>query len=204
MSDQTGSLRDDISFLRNLAEAGRNRPVAGGLLLVASGVIFGLASFLDWAMLTDRIALPLSNSGVWNASWMSYVAVWIAVTFWMRRYKALPLDPTNRIFSIAWSASGFGVLVLVAAATLSYRTFHDPIVFALIPSCVSVFYGAAWLVSAGASRGYWMLAVAAASFAFALLFATMTSQADLTFAFGVAIVLVILLPGIRLMMLHKA
>ena len=202
MSDE--GLRDDISFLRDLAEAGRSRPVAGGAMLVAAGVIFGLAAFANWLILAHEISLSLSQSTIWNAAWILYLVVWTAIFLRMRSRRAAPLDPVNRVFGIAWSATGISIFVMIGAGVLAYRKLHDPVVFALFPSCTTILYGAAWFVSAAAARRYWMLWVAIGSFASALVFAAMTDAADLSLAFGIAIVAIILVPGARLMMLSKA
>ena len=39
MSDHTDGLKDDIVFMRGLAEQGRRGPVLGGIFLVAAGLI---------------------------------------------------------------------------------------------------------------------------------------------------------------------
>ena len=41
MTDQNQAIRDDIAFMRALAEEGRQTPLLGGSVLVAVGLIFG-------------------------------------------------------------------------------------------------------------------------------------------------------------------
>src|SRR5665213_710718 len=49
MSDTTQTLRDDIAFVRALAEEGRQSPYRGGISL-AAGVIWGSASLYTWSV----------------------------------------------------------------------------------------------------------------------------------------------------------
>ena len=57
--DQLQSIKDDIAYMKALAQEGRQAPLLGGSILIAAGVIFGLASLGQWALL--RGLLPLDR-----------------------------------------------------------------------------------------------------------------------------------------------
>lgn len=42
--DQVQSVHDDIAYMKALAQEGRQAPLLGGSILIAAGLIFGLAS----------------------------------------------------------------------------------------------------------------------------------------------------------------
>ena len=51
MAQPNHNLSDDIAFMRSLAEAGRDRPMVGGSILLAAGAIYGAASLTVWGLL---------------------------------------------------------------------------------------------------------------------------------------------------------
>ena len=58
MTDQNQAMRDDIAFMRTLAEAGREGPLNGGSILVAAGLIFGAERGTERAGLLLRLLRP--------------------------------------------------------------------------------------------------------------------------------------------------
>src|SRR6266851_4853118 len=59
MSDHADSLRNDISFMRNMAEQGRHGPILGGAFLAAAGLTYGAAAVLQWLVEKGTVALPI-------------------------------------------------------------------------------------------------------------------------------------------------
>ena len=62
MSEHIDTLKDDIAFMRALAQEGRRAPLLGGALLLAAGLLFSAASLVSWAMSAGLIVLP----SVWS------------------------------------------------------------------------------------------------------------------------------------------
>ena len=50
MTDQN-AIRDDIAFMRALAEQGQRGPLIGGAIMLAGGGLFGTASLIIWLLL---------------------------------------------------------------------------------------------------------------------------------------------------------
>ena len=61
MSDQANGLREDVAFLRSMAEQGRRGPLLGGIFLAAAGLIYGAASFMDWGIETGHLPFAVSD-----------------------------------------------------------------------------------------------------------------------------------------------
>ncbi len=49
-NDQMQAVREDIAYMRALAEEGRRAPLLGGSVLVAGGLIGGAAAAAHWAI----------------------------------------------------------------------------------------------------------------------------------------------------------
>jgi hypothetical protein len=64
---------------------------------------------------------------------------------------------------------------------------------------IFVFYGMAWFTTAAIARRPWMFAAAVGSFAFSLIMAAMAENRLQIPAMGVGLLLLLTLPGLRLM-----
>lgn len=51
-------LHENIHFLSNVAETGRRGSVFGGAFIVAAGIVYGVATFIQWAMSSGALAAP--------------------------------------------------------------------------------------------------------------------------------------------------
>src|SRR4051812_36060115 len=60
------SVRDDIAFMRALAEEGRTAPLVGGGILLTAGLVFGAASLGHYAVMSGLIHVsPWAYPVVW-------------------------------------------------------------------------------------------------------------------------------------------
>lgn len=199
MTDHERALRDDIAFMRALAEEGAATPMLGGSIMLAGGLIFGGA-------LSASLGLQLLGlRGPWVQSGLPLGAMavfFVALMILTRRRDEQPgaHAPVNRATSAAWSGVGMAIVVLVAAFMLVAWRFDDWKVFALFGPVLFSLYGAGWLVSGAMTRAAWMTLVGYASFALALGLAA-TAQITLISA-GLEIAglfLLVALPGFVLM-----
>jgi hypothetical protein len=200
MTDQN-AVRDDISFLRRLAEQGRDAPLNSGSSLFAAGMIFGVASAIAvWGGETGRITNGLAYPVIFFGAGLLHAAV-----MWRVRRSRDALDgagsTTNRAANIAWTS----VAAAIVAATLGLIaigvTTHDWLVMRAMPPLVMAFYGAAWTVAAAMSRQRWLWTVALGAFAVtvALGFAAASALAFYGL-FVAAVFLLVALPGLILML----
>ena len=51
--NQTSGGAADLAFLRGLAEEGAKAPLGGGRILMAAGIVYGLASLSQWAAIVE-------------------------------------------------------------------------------------------------------------------------------------------------------
>jgi hypothetical protein len=198
VTDDTSSLKDDISFLRSLAEAGRNRPLVGGIGLVGAGTIFGGAAFLNWLEWSGLVELGLAPKWIWIGALVLFLVAG-TVCIPMLRARNASANPSNHAFAMAWSGAGLGILVLFIVNIINVWRWHNQLVLTAQASTYICLYGVAWYVSAGLVKRRWFLGVALLSFAFAILFALLPFGPQQMLAFAIAIICTALIPGIYLM-----
>jgi hypothetical protein len=201
MTEQTDTLKDDLAFMRAMAQDGRRGPMVGGASLVSAGVIFSIATLVCWAMAKGLI--PAQDTwflGVWVIAMAVHLAVMaVLVGRWRRAGHAGAASAANRAFRWAWSACGWSIGVIFAGTALAAWRTHNWMVFANFPTIILALYGAAWSVTAAMSDRKWMRWVALGSFAAALGMALVSDVGVGYLAFAAALILLAAAPGYVLM-----
>jgi hypothetical protein len=197
MSDEN-SLRDDISYLRQMAESGRKGPIMGGIFLAGAGVVFGGACFLDAAKQHAILPQSLSSLQIWLGAAVVFALFWVAMFLrMMKRGKPVATAP-NAAFGAIWSACGIGVMVCFLTTLLIARELHSSLVLAGYVPVIYAFYGAAWFASAALARKGWMHIAGVGSFAYAFAVALLIDTPWMTPAMGLGLLLLLTLPGLKL------
>ncbi|WP_372706352.1 hypothetical protein [Brevundimonas sp.] len=192
----------DIAWMRRLAEEGANAPMQGASILVSAGLIYGSASLVHWAQVTDRLPESPAVTGVgWLVATVLFLVVFTIVNLRMRGRIGV-MTSANRAFAAAWTAVGLGIFALFIALMInSYRmgSNQDFTAMWLVPSIIFAFYGLGWAVTAAMlrSRPLWLLAVASLAACPAL--AWLTGSATQYLAYAAALFLLMALPGFLLM-----
>lgn len=204
MSDQN-SLREDISYMRQLAETGRRGPILGGIFLAAAGIVFGLTCFLSWA--GEQGILPIrgfSELYLWLGAFAVFGAVWLVVFLRIVARKASFSTTSNATFGTIWSACGAGVMVVFGTTMLIASLMHNTLVLAGYVPVVFAFYGTAWFASGAIAKRRWMHLAGAGSFVWAFVIAALSGSPLQTVAMGIGLLLLLTLPGIKLMVSETA
>jgi hypothetical protein len=194
MSDQNQTLREDIAFVRQLAEAGRDRPMLGGQILVAAGLIFGIASFAVWIMMA---VLEMSASSV-NAPWAVSFVVWMITLFVMLRGLRAQGTGAQETSGAAWAGVGYAIFAIaVSFGVVAYRLNLPHIMWAF-PSVLMALYGAAWAVAAAAFRKGWMNGMAIASFVMAPVNGWFAGDPTIYLVYAFSLFALLIAPGLYL------
>ena len=190
---------EDLAFLRDLAESGRDAPFGGGDYLIAGGGWFALASLIVWAGAQGFFGLGLPSA---HLAWViaaAVVAVHLALL--IRRDRALPETTSNRALSAVFSAIGFGIFVFwLGAFVLTLRSGSeavDPVMSSISLHVLSA-YGVAWTAYRIISRRSWAGGVAAASFVAVPLMAAVQGSGHEYLVYALVIVATAVIPGFRL------
>ena len=191
---------DDLSYLRKLAEAGRDAPLGAGPYLVCGGGWFALASAIIG--LSQLGVLPSSpQTLMWQALLGAVVGFAASLLWLLLRTRQQAINTINRVVGAAWTGVGLGIFVFwLAIYIMVVRTGNVALMMSISPAVLTL-YGVAWYVSAAISGRQWMKGVALLT-ALSLLVVALgngTPYGWLTYA--LALVLCAVLPGFYLMRL---
>ena len=202
MTDGMQELRDDVAFMRALAEEGRRAPPIGGSMLAWAGLIFGAASLVFYAELKGALELPGSGL-VWLVAVVLYAVIGTLTVLHIRRQPGYG-GTRNKAMGAAWSAVGYTIFaVWVAFALAAFRTGEEVIMFIFSPMILAL-YGLGWAVAAAISDAKWPGAVAGLAFVSAAATAWYAGKPELFLVYAAALLLTALLPGLYLMRQARA
>jgi hypothetical protein len=197
--EQLQSVRDDIAFMRALAEEGSQVPMLGGGITAAAGLIFGLASVVHWLIQSEILRV---NEWFFMGTWVGAgVLFGIVCTLLIRRTRAQAgaNSVVNKATGSAWSAVGFAIFTtFLGMLAIFYATKNDG-VFYIFPVMILALYGAAWTVAADLTGKGWLRVVALASFAGAVVMGLLTNHPMQMLAYAAALILLAFVPGVILM-----
>lgn len=200
MSDQS-NLHEDISFLRKLAESGRRGQILGGVFLAGAGIVFGLASFASWAL--REHLLPgdgLSEYRLWMIAGAVFAAFWLLMFLRFRATNPSVGSATSATFGVVWGACGAGVMVAFGTTLVVADRLAAPVILTGFVPVIFVFYGCAWLICGFTAKRSWMYTAGMGSFLFAFIIAILTASSLQAAAMGLGLLLLLTVPGIRLML----
>lgn len=197
-NDQLQSVREDIAYMRAMAQEGRKTPLLGGSILIAAGLIFGTASVAHYAVTAGILDLPPTVfAGVWGAA---LVAFFIVLTILNVRIGKKPgaYSPVNKSTGAAWMGVGIGIFVMsIAMAIVVWKTQSET-PFLLFPSLIFALYGAGWAVSATMSDKKWLWWLAIGAWIGAPVIALLTGEPEQYLAYAVGLLLLTVVPGVAM------
>jgi len=196
--NQIDAVRDDIAYMRAMAEEGRKAPLLGGAILIAAGLTFGSASLLQWAAAAGvaGVTFELANWG-----WLAAMVAFIAALSWLsHRLKGRPgaCSPVNKAAGTAWMGVGMAIFFMAVSMALIAWRLNAPEVMLLFPSLIFALYGAGWAVSAAMSDKKWLWWVAIGAWVGAPLIALLTGDPAQYLAYAVGLLLLTVAPGLAL------
>lgn len=189
MTDDIQSLRDDIAYLKALANDGQNSSAMGGWIMIAAGLSFGFASVVQWAALAH---VPGVTGLISNGAWAVSMLVFFGVLFTVKRMQSCE---GGRSTSLAWQGIGWGLFVLFLAIAIATWKTQSLTIMLFAPSIVLGLYGAAWSTAAAISKKAWLWATAAGSFAASLISAWLIGDTTEYLFYAAALVLLAAVPG---------
>jgi hypothetical protein len=201
LDTRASEIAPDIAWIRSLAEEGANAPLGGGRILLAAGLIYGLASLTQWAAIVDLVPFSPKQS---NWVWLVATALFLAFTTIDRIFLCPPSGvqtAANRAARAAWSCVGAGIFASITSMfVVSWKLQASGMTLLwLLPSMVMVFYGLGWGVSAAMIRSSRLMWLAIASFVTAPLLALMTGSENQLLAYAACLFLLMALPGFLIM-----
>jgi hypothetical protein len=193
MTDHMQTIKDDLAYLRMLAEEGRQGGERGGAMGVAAGVIFGACSVVQWAALAGYVGGAVSNIS-WIAGTLLFFVALIVI-------KARMGEPAGRgrAINVAWQGVGWAIFTLFIALSVATWRTQSAILVTFAPSIILALYGAAWSVAAAISGKGWVRLTAVGSFVGAVICAWFIAEPTQYLVYAAALLLLAALPGAILM-----
>lgn len=167
MTDE--KLREDINWMKQMAEEGKKSSVVGGIIGIWWGLISFVMMLLQWAVLTGRLNFPIENIG-WV--WLAYVMVGSAGT--MALVNRLQQKPgfksvNSQIAGTVWMLASAGVFTFAIGCIVAAAYGAPTWIFNAILPVALICYGIANGVVAHISGNRLSIYAAISSFAFALM-----------------------------------
>ena len=201
MTDQVRAAREDLAFMRELAEDRGPVPSHLGQHIFWPGLLYGLNVIATWAGLIGLIPWP-TDWYVW--AWLPATIIYVPVCVWINiQARRQSWGPAARMFAAAWSAVALLTLTVVTVViTASYRTgINHAVVW---PSFALAMYGASWLVMGILLKRRWSLAVAFGCSATAIVMGFLIDSPHLWLVMGVGLLLFLAVPGATIMRKRKS
>ena len=196
MTDQNQTLKDDIAFIRGLAEAGMDTQAKGGSILAASGLIFGTASLACWwGLVVGHVANNLFYATTWGAS-----GVLFFLSLFLLRREMAPKPGVSRAAGLIWAGAGWGAfIVIVSLIIIAFRT-QSGWAMGIISPVILGMYGATWIVAGMLSGKRWLHAIGYGSAIMALVCAWFIQVPGTLFLiYGLSLFALMAAPGLILM-----
>lgn len=196
MSSVTDSAREDLAFLRALADDAGAPPTMLGLHLLAVGAIYGANLIGIWAVSVFGVSLP---EGWLMWSWAPGTALYLPVCLWISlKSRRFAMGPTARVFLAAWIAVGLIALPIVIVMEIA-RARTGIAFTAIWPALSFLLYGGAWAALGIIRRKSWHGAVALGCLATAIAGALLIDDPAGWLVMGVGLLLFMAAPGFALM-----
>jgi hypothetical protein len=188
------TLKEDVAFLRAMAEGGASATVREGAILAAIGVIFGLVALQYWAIDAGLLAVPEAFRD-WG--WLDGFAIFIVAMALIRaKFPNRAPGAASRALTAAWSGVGISLIVadlgLIAASRALALPLLTPWMFPLI---LFTLIGAAWSVAFAVRRRRAFALTAVASFAAAILCGVLMGRPEEWLVLSGGLFLLLAAPG---------
>ena len=189
------TLKDDIAFMRALAQEGSSVPLLFGAVMVAAGLIFGAGAVGHWLLASDILRL---SPWFFMVNWIGAgVVFFLVMTVLLRRASTRPgySSGVNKATGAAWSGVGFAIFASFLGLTAMGLTTGLWEVMAVFPVLILALYGAAWFVAAVLSNKGWIRLVSLGSFAGAVGMGALTGSPWQMLGYAACLLVLAVLPG---------
>ena len=202
MNDEIENAREDLAFMRALAQGPDKPNRLMGQALFAAGLIYGFQTLVQWAAEIGVIPLAgLAYGGLIVACNLVFFAVLGLVI--LRENAPSSQNVTRRAYEAAFQAAGLANLcIVIVFGVASYRSgsgeiwyFYCPLVFAM--------QGGAWFVFFRLRKRAWLGAVAVGWFVSAIVLGLTTHSATYILVASISLFALLAAPGWIMMRLAR-
>jgi hypothetical protein len=201
MNDSLRSARDDLAFMKELAEDRGPLPAHLGQHIFWPGLLYGLNVIATWAGLSGLIPWPADwQAWAYLPATVIYIPICLIVNLRARRQS---WGPAARMFAAAWS--GVALLTFTVVTVVVIASYRAGVNYAVVwPSFALAMYGGSWLVMGILLKRMWALLVAFGCCATAIAMGFLIDMPELWLVMGLGMLFFMALPGFVMMRPKRA
>lgn len=200
MTDTLQSARDDLAFMRELAEDRGPLPHHLGAHLFWPGLLYGLNVAYTWAGMRG-FALWTTDWYVW--AYLPATFIYIPICIWLSLDgRKQHWGPAARVVAAAWT--GVSIMTVTVVAIVVVATFRTGTNLAIVwPPTALALYAGAWLALGVVLKRWWATLTAIGCSLTAILMASLTDTPEYWLVFGLGLLLFLAAPGYMIMRKKK-
>ncbi|WP_421736239.1 hypothetical protein [Caulobacter sp.] len=159
MTAKTQSAQDDLAYMRTVVEQGGRPRMAGALIYMAAGLIYGAETLVHWGQSINLIQLSESATLAFVAGCTLLFVLVMVVLIVRDKTKGVGAGTGSRALNAAFGGAGLANIALMAIFGVNAWRQHDFMIWMLYPCVVFALQGAAWYVAFMLRWKIWMLTV---------------------------------------------
>ena len=194
MQENEQALKDDVAFVRALAEGGATGVVREGAVFVASGLIFALVALQYWAIEAGLLpASPRLRAWLWLDGALPFLVCLVVIS---AKCRGRPAGAASRAIAAAMSGVGIALLLSDVGLYAASLSLGIPLLIKwMFPLILFVLFGGAWSVAFAVRRRPVLGLAAGGSFAAAILCGAVMGRPEEWLVLATGLVLLVALPG---------
>jgi hypothetical protein len=159
MTAKIQSAQDDLAYMRTVVEQGGRPRMAGALIYMAAGLIYGVETLVHWGQSINLIRLSMPATLTFVAGCSALFVLVMIVLIARDKTKGIGAGSGSRALNAAFGGAGLANIALMVIFGVNAWRQHDFLIWMLYPCVVFALQGAAWYVAFMLRRKGWMLVV---------------------------------------------
>lgn len=194
MSHDLDQAREDLAFMRALADAPGAPTKVMGQAFFAAGLIYGFQTLVQWAAAIGLVSLP---GPIYLGFVIGCTVVFLIILSWLiwRNRHVSIKSVIGRAYEAAFMAAGFINLTLVTIFTLFSIRQGSAAIWDYYTPMIFVFQGGAWTIAFRLSKRWWLGAVAVGWFGTAIALAATNTTPTYVLVASIAMFVLLAIPG---------
>ncbi len=202
MSDELETAREDLAFMRALAETPAQPNATMGFALCAAGLIYGFQTLVQWAVWAGYFSLPGPLYLVFVIGCtLTFLGV-LGVIIWRNRNNPSK-SVSARAYESAFEGAGIANVIIVLFFVIVSMRYSDPGLWYYYTPVIFALQGGAWFVGFRLRKRLWLGAVSAGWFVAALTLGVTAHSGTYVLIIALSLFLLLALPGWIMMRLAK-
>lgn len=159
MTANTQSAQDDLAYMRTVVEQGGRPRMAGALIYMAAGLIYGAETLVHWGQSIGLVRFSDQATLAFVAACSLLFVLVMVVLLARDKTKGVGSGTGSRALNAAFGGAGLANIALMAIFGVNAWRQNDMLIWMLYPCVVFALQGAAWYVAFMLRRKVWMLTV---------------------------------------------